>query len=94
METEGYVVMEGGEVKRVDPGQVAVEIVSDFIGHNREHLAKGDRVLLPRPLALAQIAIGAARELTPEEIAAPTPPETIEVRDPTPTTRDPKVRKR
>ena len=96
METDGYVVMEGGQVKLVEQSHVAVEIVSDFIGHNREHLARGERVSLPRALARAQIAIGAARELTAEELsaAAPTPPEVVEVRDPTPTNRDPKMRKR
>lgn len=91
--------MESGQVKRVDENHVEVIVVSDFIAHNRQAVSKGDRVRLPNALARAMINIGSARELTAEESSpAPTPEatpaETIEVRDPAPTTREPRARKR
>ena len=88
--------MDEGRVKTVEKGHVAIVVLSDFIAHNREHVKKGQRITVPRALAHAMIAIGNAREDTSEDQDAgePTPPETAEVADPTPDTRDPKARKR
>jgi hypothetical protein len=98
VDTEGYVTMEDGQIKTIPPNMVRVEILSSFIGHDRRVLEPGERVTLPRALALSQCLIGTARELTPAELAEeapkPTPPETVETRDPTLTTREPRVRKR
>jgi hypothetical protein len=96
VKTEGYVLTESGQVKKIVQGHVAIEVVSDFIAHNRKPVSKGDRLTVPRALGHAMIHAGNARELTAEEYGAgeATPAGAVDVADPSPTTRDPSVRKR
>lgn len=95
--TEGYEFMSEGKAKTVEQGHVAIEVLSDFVSHKREHVAKGARLTVPRALATAMIGIGHARELTAEEYAEagePTPAGAVEDREPGAETRDPRTRKR
>jgi hypothetical protein len=88
-------------MRTVVPDKMRVEVLSGFISHERKALAPGERVTLPRALALAPCHIGNARELTTDEVAAelqaaaaPTPPGVVEHREPDAQVRDPRTRKR
>jgi hypothetical protein len=64
---EAMAAMKTAEPTPIPQGHIAVEVMSDFVGHERKALSKGERVTLPRALALAMIQIGNARAITAEE---------------------------
>jgi hypothetical protein len=91
----GYVTIEGGQFRRRGEESLDVEILSGFIAPGSRPVDKGDRLRLPKSVALEHIAIGNARLVAAEDVPpAPSAPETVQVRDPAPRTHDPKVRKR
>ena len=97
---EGYVTSSRGELRTVVSPKMRVEVLSGFVTHERKAVGIGDRVTLPRAMALAQCHIGNARELTQAELdeeaqaaAAPTPPGVVEHREPDAQVRDPRSRR-